>query len=117
MAQKINQKQTGKIYSTTEQVTGDRWIDGKPIYRKTINFGAMPNATTKSVAHGISGLSAIINIYGWATNGTNYITVPRGAPGSNNSIESYADGANLMCVVSVNWSGYSSSYITLEYTK
>lgn len=27
-------------YSTTEQATGGKWIDGKPIYKITINFGA-----------------------------------------------------------------------------
>lgn len=106
-----------KEYSTSEINTGNKWVDGKTIYRKTINFGAMPNSTTKSVSHGISGLSAVLNIYGWATNGTNYITVPRGAPAGTNSIESYANSTDVMCVTSANWTAYSSSYITLEYTK
>lgn len=30
-------------YSTTEQDTGFTWIDGKAIYKKTIEWGAMPN--------------------------------------------------------------------------
>ncbi len=30
-------------YSTTEANTGYTWVDGKTIYKKTINWGAMPN--------------------------------------------------------------------------
>ena len=32
-------------YSTTEQLTGGKWIDGKPIYRKVFNYG---NITSNS---------------------------------------------------------------------
>ena len=38
-------------YSTDEVKTDEKWIDGKPIYRKTIICGALPNNTTKNVAH------------------------------------------------------------------
>ena len=51
-------------YSTTETVTNAKWIDGKPIYRKVVNFGTLPNATVKAVAHGIVGLTRTINLYG-----------------------------------------------------
>lgn len=47
-------------YSTTEQDTGYTWVDGRHIYKKTINFGELPNNTAKSVAHGISGLDYVI---------------------------------------------------------
>lgn len=40
----INNLQT---YSSTEQRIGT-WINEKPLYRQTINFGALPNNTTKS---------------------------------------------------------------------
>ena len=33
-------------YSTSEKFTGEYWIDGRPIYQKVINFGALPNGTT-----------------------------------------------------------------------
>ena len=35
-------------YSTTEKIVGT-WIDGKPIYQKTVFFGGLPNNTTKQV--------------------------------------------------------------------
>lgn len=34
-------------------------ISGKPLYRKTINFGTLPNATNKFMAHGIVGAEDI----------------------------------------------------------
>lgn len=37
-----------KVYSTSEQLTGDIWIDGRPIYRKTYSF-TTPEAPTGSV--------------------------------------------------------------------
>ena len=52
-------------YSTTEQVIGT-WIDGKPIYRKVINFGSLPNAESKSVAHNIANIDFIVNVWGMA---------------------------------------------------
>ena len=53
-------------YSTTEQDTGCKWIDGKKIYQKTISLGTLPNATTKSVAHNISHLNLPVKIEGFA---------------------------------------------------
>lgn len=34
-------------YSMTEHKTGGTWIDGKPIYKKTYHFGALPNHDSK----------------------------------------------------------------------
>lgn len=43
--------QIGVEYRTTE-----RW-NGKPVYVRYVNFGSAPNATTKSVSHGIENFS------------------------------------------------------------
>ena len=43
-------------YSTDEVETGMYWIDGKPIYRKVINCGALPNNAAKDTAHNIQNL-------------------------------------------------------------
>ena len=63
----LNEKITkNNTYSTEEQAVGI-WIDGKTIYRKVINFGALPNATKKEVAHNISNLEQFIKIEGVGT--------------------------------------------------
>lgn len=50
MAQKINQKQFGTKYSTTEQLTGDVWIDGKAIYKKTFTGTITAAASVRNIA-------------------------------------------------------------------
>lgn len=44
-------------FSTEESLTGQKWIDDKPIYRKVINFGPLFDNIVdleKQVAHGIT---------------------------------------------------------------
>lgn len=48
----------GGNYSLEERRIGT-WIDGKPLYEKTIDFGQLPNATTKEVPHGIENIDII----------------------------------------------------------
>lgn len=62
-------------YSTTEQEVGT-WIDGSPVYEKVVDLGALPNNTTKNVAHGISNLGRVIQAELSADNGANWITIP-----------------------------------------
>nr|DAS65368.1 MAG TPA: hypothetical protein [Bacteriophage sp.] len=46
----VDKKQT---YSTDEIVVGT-WIDGKPIYRKVVDIGDLPNNTSKYIDHNIN---------------------------------------------------------------
>lgn len=102
-------------YSTSEVATHQKWVDGKTIYRKTINFGTLPNTTTKSVAHGITGLDYVIKYYGVASNGTNRLLLPY--PTASTTIETYIDGTNVSVITSSNRSTYTTCYITMYYTK
>lgn len=49
-------------YSTEEQLTGKRWIDGKPIYQKTVVIDT-PSVTGKDIRypHGIENVDEIID--------------------------------------------------------
>ena len=49
------------IYSTEERVIGV-WKDGRPLYEKTVDFGALPNNTTKTVSYNISDLDYFVKI-------------------------------------------------------
>ncbi len=51
------------VYSTSEQISGV-WIDGKTIYKKTVDCGDLVNTTYKAVAHGISNLACVISATG-----------------------------------------------------
>lgn len=63
-------------YSTEEVKTGEKWIDGKPIYRKTFVFTATSNTSKKTVTTiDISSLSIkeIIQWYGKLKSVANYV--------------------------------------------
>lgn len=48
----------GHTYSYEERRVGT-WVDGKPLYEKTVDFGSLPNATVKEVPHGIENVDVI----------------------------------------------------------
>ena len=49
----------GNKYSTEEQDTGQKWIDGRPIYRKVVRGAVnMTGGGTSNLAHNIQGLTS-----------------------------------------------------------
>jgi len=57
------------IYSLNEIDTGKIWIDGKPIYKKTLYISSLPNATTDYYDTTVTNLSEFIYLYGRASGG------------------------------------------------
>lgn len=107
-------------YSTSEVATPFKWVDGKTIYRKTVSCGALPNATTKTVAHGVSGATAFISITGWTTNGSNYFPLPYAPSGTGNpaaGIIVAVVGANVYLETGMDRTSYTTTYVTIHYTK
>lgn len=103
-------------YSTSEQDTGCKWIDGKPIYKKTIDIGALPNTTSKNVAHGISALGIMLDMRGVAFY-TNGISLPLPFVAiSQASISTNATSTDVV-ITTANDRTAASGYITLWYTK
>ena len=110
---------TSNIYSETETEIGT-WL-GHTLYRKVINFGALPNNTEKQVATGLTGC-LIVNVYGIS----NYT--------SNNATQTpipYVDcsdltksmllivrdyGTKVGIKTAMNYSAFSA-YIVVEYYK
>lgn len=102
-------------FDLTERPTAYQWIDGKRIYRKTIDFGALPNATSKTVSHMILGLDNIIALYGWAKSTATFIPLPypNGTP-----IELFASSAEVTIDAgAADRSAFTTSYVIIEYTK
>lgn len=100
-------------YSVAEINTGTKWIDGKTIYKKTIDFGALPNNTSKQVAHNIDSLNRIIKIDGIMNNSsdTHFWTIPYI---SVNNIEVVS--GNIQITTTLDLTSYTA-YVTLYYTK
>lgn len=104
-------------YSTTEKVIGT-WIDGKPVYEKTVNFGALPNMDSKGVNHGISNLDTIIGYDGVTKNqtGSTFLSLPRTANDSQYDMDIYFTTTQIIIVTKTDRSAHST-YITMSYTK
>lgn len=105
-------------FSLSEANTGFVWIDNKPIWKKTISVGQLPNNTAKSVAHGVSNIDQIIDIFGVANDGNTTISLPFIHENTAISgIKITADRTNVNVGASRDWSSYNQSYITILYTK
>lgn len=110
---------TGSTYSTTEARDGT-FIDDKPIYKKTINFGSLPNATTKDVAHNIANIDQIVKIEGIAQDTVNprFIMLPLVYDGNNKTYDAELSVTPTeIRVKTVGDRSTMTAYITIWYTK
>lgn len=105
-------------YSTVEMDTRYTWVDGSRIYKKTVNFGTLPNSSAKTVAHGITNLNWIIGLEGVAKSSSgDRLLMPFPWEGSvGGTIACYADSNNIFITTWMDRSDYSG-YVTLYYTK
>lgn len=106
-------------YNTSEIETGE-WIDGKPVYKKTVDVGSLPNASTKAVDHGISNLDRVVSITGTATTtGKRTIPLPYNTGSTNYAqcigVEIYPTYIRIN-TLSADRSGFTG-YVTIHYTK
>lgn len=122
----LNQREIGNYYISSEIVNGQQWLTsgaGKTIqaFRKVINFGALPNAGSKSVPHGItfSTDSVVTRLYAAASKQStmNYIPIPYASPTLNECIALKADGTNITITTAIDYSAYTVCYVVIEYLK
>lgn len=104
-------------YSTTEQSTGQKWIDGKDIYVKTYEIAALPNNTTARTPSGLTNLDKVVKIEGMSYGNGTHNPLPFVSTSTQYSIECWVDdSANIVLTSSANYSTYSG-VVTLYYTK
>lgn len=106
-------------YSTTAQPTGQTWIDGSPIYQITVACGALPNASIKNVAHGLT-ITRLIKAEGVAQTAAadSFLLLPHvGALADGGfNIQLTIDDTDIILQTSSDESLYTQSYVTLTYT-
>lgn len=127
----LNLKETG-YYITAEIVNSQLWFRSdvtninqnlfRNAFRLVINFGPLPNAGTKSVAHNIVGLTAGVmswtRIYGAATDpSANGLPLPYASNTANANIELNVDIMNVNVTTAMDYSAFTNTYIILEYLK
>lgn len=99
-----------------EVLTTERWINGKPIYTKVIDFGALPNTTTKNIAHGVTGHEYIeFTAISFTVVGGKYIMLP--SKETTWEVHFSVNGANLTAITNQNFTVYAFTYVVLRYTK
>lgn len=140
IANVLNIKDSG-YYNTLEFVNGQLFFPNpnfdsqtsqtaiyRQVLRKVINFGALPNAGTKSVPHGITCIAFSVGppivpgttftrIYATATDNTGltYIPIPYASPTLANNIELNVDNTNVNITTAINYSNYTITLVVLEY--
>lgn len=102
-------------YSTTEMLTGGKWIDGKPIYRKVVDCGALTNNTAKNIAHNIQNISFVVDYYAISTNGSEWIGIP--ASWTTASVGITVDPTDIIIRPYSDRRTYTTTYAIIEYTK
>lgn len=123
----VNANQSGggsyHQYSTTEQVIGE-WIDGKPLYEKTIIANNLSMSNGVQVAHNVTNFKMCVSLnvhlydenseitYGVQENGL-------GAAAGTTIMGFRVNTTDIYCIGNESWSGYPyrTWYFTIQYTK
>jgi len=129
----VNAKDTG-YYPIEEFVNGQQFFPNpalnsstsqtptpRQVFRKVINFGALPNTTTKSVAHDIDIKSnfTITRLYAAATNpSTSFIPIPFASPTAlADNIQLDMDATNVNITTGKDQTAYTTCYVVIELIK
>jgi hypothetical protein len=133
MALSLNTRDAA-YYNTNEFVNGQLYFPNpalssqtttnptfRQVLRMVINFGALPNTGTTTVAHNIpiNSQYTFTRIYGAAsdTTGLHYIPLPYASPVLANNIELSVDATNVIVTTGSNRSNFNITYIVLEYLR
>jgi hypothetical protein len=133
IANVLNLKDTG-YYTTQEFVNGQSYFPNplfnsstaptatyRQVFRTTVNFGALPNTGTKSVAHNINVTNGFTftRIYATASDvsGNTYIPIPYVDVLTGNDIQLYVDATNVNIITTSDRTNYTACYVVVEYIK
>ena len=103
-------------YSTTEHVIGT-WIDGSTLYGKTIDCGALPNTSTKTISHNITGVKQVLHYEAMAMKTNAFKPMPYIWNNVNSIIGVEFSDQYIYINTTADYSSYTESYVTLHYTK
>ena len=134
IATATNTKDSG-IYDATETITGQRFLPTfstdtgsnatyRSVFRKVIEFGALPNNGNKSVAHGLTftETTSITRLYGAAsdpaaTDWTLGLPIPYASATAANVVEMNIDGTNVNILTNQDRTAFIRTFIVIEYMK
>lgn len=110
--------QSGMEYRTTE-----RYLS-KPVYVKTVDTGALPNATYKEISASFPNANRILSVYGSAYQDADHvIPLPclkygKSAYGTDNAVQVTVNNAtSIVIATTLNMSSFTTSSVCVKYTK
>lgn len=108
-------------YSTTEQPTGQKWIDGKDIYFRVVDIGLLPDRGSKTITLGLA-IDTLVRIGGSVIAGAGgFLPLPFVSFDSNTSFSTWVNiDSNGDLVVTDNSTFGTAGYTgvcVIEYTK
>jgi len=103
-------------YSANEVKIGT-WINDKPLYKKVIDFGNLPNNTSKTVNHLISNLDQVTKIEIISKNLSSNAIIPIPYFDGTNRASIYISTSGIIITTNTNVWSNNQTYVTLEYTK
>lgn len=116
----------GQIYypnpaNTSTTGTKPAGAEYRQVFRKVISFGALPNTTTKSVAHNIITTSGFTftRIYATASDTATpmYIPIPFASSTAADIISLDVNGTHVNITTASDKTAYTITYVVLEYIK
>lgn len=117
----LNSK-VGGLYVPQEKVTSAQYFDTtniqrfKNVYRMVVDFGALPNTSSKNIPHNIPDITAqyrIVQAYGGSTDPINISWLPI----PNQDIRLEFNIENVTVTTTSNLSAFTETSIVIEYTK
>lgn len=113
----LNELNDALNYSTTEHVVG-KWVDGRVLYEKTIDCGALPNNSAKTVNHNISNIKEVVDIKGVFGDGSSWFMINNANPSQLIAqIQVVVNTLNVLITTAANLAQYNQTWVTIQYTK
>ena len=110
-----NIEKTLNIYSADEIAIGT-WFE-KPLYRKVIDFGALPDNNIKILDHNINNIDFITHYHGISYRDTDNVFFELPYYASVNGVSIYINKNRIELTTTNDRSEFKQTYITIEYTK
>lgn len=110
----------GVDYSTDEQDTGLKWIDGKKIYQKTLTFKTASDNNITSYTHSIANIDKVIDYSGIIDRGDGNFFSINTARWEGSGVDLIGTIVTTSVVYTyINYATYRNKdiYMTIRYTK
>lgn len=103
----------GVEYKTTERYMG------KPVYVKVVDFGALPNATYKPVAHNSSNIDYMVEVFAQAKKTTfpGGINIPMANGFGGERADIVSNNTHIYITTASDMTAFDICHVTLKYTK